>query len=176
MIMNTSEGRSGDGVCEFLEYYIMVILNEGASTKEKIIEVIQERSSDNTQYRPGSALQVADEEVEGTVAMLLREKCIKRSDCEGTYEITNQGKKALQEANAVKESTSRSKEEAIERLISLLNPGPPEKYVLDVGTGEGYLAFRLAEAGFKVLGIDSGNFDYSKDSIQSALEKGESRG
>jgi ubiquinone/menaquinone biosynthesis C-methylase UbiE len=43
--------------------------------------------------------------------------------------------------------------------------------VLDVGTGEGYLAFKLAEAGFKVLGIDSGDFGYSKDSIQKAIEK-----
>ena len=171
IVVNTSDGRTGNGIREFLEYYVPVILDEGASTAGKIIEVIQERSSDNTQYRPGSALQVADEEVEGTVAMLLREKCIKRSDCEGTYEITDQGKKALQEANAVKESTSRSKEEAIERLISLLDPGPPEKYVLDVGTGKGYLAFKLAEAGFKVLGIDSSDFGYSKDSIQEAREK-----
>ena len=171
IVVNASDGRTGNGIREFLEYYILVILDEGASAVGKIIEVIQERSSDNTQYRPGSALQVADEEVEGTVAMLLREKCIKRSDCEGAYEITDQGKKVLEEANAIKESTSRSKEEAVERLISLLDPDPPEKYVLDVGTGDGYLAFKLAEAGFKILGIDSSDFGYSKDSIQKAREK-----
>jgi len=171
MIMNTSEGRSGDGICEFLEYYIMVILNEGASTKEKIIEVIQERSSDNTQYRPGSALHVADEEVERTIAALLKRKSIRRSDDEEAYDITDAGKKALEEANAVKEKTKGSKEEAVEKLTSLLDPCPSEKYVLDVGTGEGYLAFRLAKAGFKVLGIDSSDFGYSKDSIQKATEK-----
>lgn len=163
--------RSGGGIREFLEYYVLVILDEEASTKGKIAEVIQERSSDNTQYRPGSALRVADEEVGRTIAVLLRRNSIRRSDDGETYEITDAGKKALQEANAVKEKTSGSKEKAVKKLISLLDPCPPEKYVLDVGTGEGYLAFELAEAGFKVLGIDSSDFGYSKDSIQKATEK-----
>jgi len=163
--------RSGDGIREFLEYYVLVVLDEKASTKGKIAEVIQERSSDNTQYRPGSVLRVADEEVERTIAVLLRRNSIRRSDDEETYEITDAGKKALEGANAVKEKMSGSKEEAVEKLISLLDPCPPEKYVLDVGTGEGYLAFKLAEAGFKVLGIDSSDFGYSKDSIQKANEK-----
>jgi hypothetical protein len=59
--MNISVGRSGIGIREFVEYYTLVILNEGTSTKEKIIEVIQERSSDNLNYRPGSALRIAME-------------------------------------------------------------------------------------------------------------------
>jgi ubiquinone/menaquinone biosynthesis C-methylase UbiE len=169
--VNTSNVRTGDGIREFLEYYVLVILEEGASTKEKIIEVIQERSSDNTQYRPGSALRVADEEVGRTIAALLRRNSIRRSDDEENYEITDAGKKALEKANAVKEEITGSKEEAVEKLTSILEPCPPGKYVLDVGTGEGYLAFRLAEAGFEVLGIDSSNFGYSKDSIQKATEK-----
>lgn len=163
--------RSGDGIRKFLEYYVLVVLDEGASTKGKIVKVIQERSSDNTQYRPGSALRVADEEVGRTIAVLLRRKSTRRSDDEEIYEITDAGKKVLEEANAVKEKTTGSKEEAVEKLVSLLDPCPPEKYVLDVGTGEGYLSFKLAEAGFKVLGIDSSDFDYSKDSVHKASEK-----
>ena len=108
---------------------------------------------------------------ERTIAILLRRNSIRRSDDEETYEITGAGKKALEEANAVKEKTNGSKEEAIEKVSSLLNPCSSEKYVLDVGTGEGYLAFKLAEAGFKVLGIDSSEFGYSKESIQKATEK-----
>lgn len=163
--------RSGDGISEFLEYYILVVLDEGASTKGKIAEVIQERSFDNTKHRPESALRVADEELQRAVDVMLNRGCIKRSDGEETYEITDAGKKALEEANAVKEKTTGSKGEAVEKLTSLLDPCPPEKYVLDVGTGEGYLAFKLAEVGFKVLGIDSSDFNYSKDSIQKATEK-----
>ena len=48
--------------------------------------------------------------------------------------------------------------------------------ILDVGTGEGFLAFRLAKCGFRVLGIDSGSFDYSKDSIQEAQQQAASQG
>jgi ubiquinone/menaquinone biosynthesis C-methylase UbiE len=169
--VNTSNVRTGGGIREFLEYYVLVVLDEGESTKEKIIEVIQERSSDNTQYRPGSALRVADEEVEKTIVTLLRRNSIRRSDGKETYEITDAGKRALEEANAVKEKTTGSKEKAVEKLTSLLDSCPPEKYVLDVGTGEGYLAFKLAKAGFEVLGIDSSDFGYSKDSIQKATEK-----
>jgi ubiquinone/menaquinone biosynthesis C-methylase UbiE len=169
--VNASNVRTGGGIREFLEYYVLVILNEGASTKEKIIEVIQERSSDNTQYRPGSALRVADEEVGRTIAVLLRRNSIRRSDDGETYEITDAGKRSLEEVNAVKEKTTGSKQEAVEKLISLLDQCLPEKYVLDVGTGEGYLAFKLVEAGLKVLGIDSSDFGYSKDSIQRATEK-----
>jgi len=173
MAMSISEGRAGDGIQEFLEYYVLVVLDEGASTKGKIIEVIQEKSSGNEQYRSGSALRVAGEEVEGAIFVLLRKNCVKKSDGGRTFEITDAGKKALEEASAIKEKTSgvHSKEEAVEKLISLLDPCPPQKYVLDVGTGEGYLAFKLAEVGFKVLGIDSSDFDYSKDSVHKANEK-----
>jgi 2-polyprenyl-3-methyl-5-hydroxy-6-metoxy-1,4-benzoquinol methylase len=169
--VNISVGRSGDGIREFLEYYILVILDEEASTKGGIVKVIQERSSDNAEYRPGGALRVAGEEVETAIAVSLKRNHIKRSDDGRTFEITDAGKKALEEANAVREKASGSKEKAVEKLISLLDPCPPGRYILDVGTGQGYLAFRLAEIGFKVLGVDSSDFGYSKDSIQKATEK-----
>ena len=44
--------RSGYGIREFLEYYVLVVLDEEASTRGKIVRAIQERSSDNTQYSP----------------------------------------------------------------------------------------------------------------------------
>ena len=47
--------------------------------------------------------------------------------------------------------------------------------MLDVGTGEGFLALALADAGFRVVGIDSGSFEYSKDSLQKAREEGRRR-
>jgi ubiquinone/menaquinone biosynthesis C-methylase UbiE len=53
-------------------------------------------------------------------------------------------------------------------LIGRLRGVPKGSYVLDVGTGEGFLARRLAKHGFRVLGVDSGTFDYSKDSIARA--------
>jgi ubiquinone/menaquinone biosynthesis C-methylase UbiE len=71
---------------------------------------------------------------------------------------------------------SGGKERAAQKLIELLGPVPSDTYVLDVGTGQGFLALRLAERGFRVLGIDSGCFDYSKDSIQKAREQARGQG
>ena len=169
--MASSKGRTGAGIREFLEYYLLVLFNEGTATKQKMVELILERSSDNNDYRPGGALLVADQEVDSTVSLLLQRSWIKTTEKGDAFEITGEGRKRLEKVDKLKEQTSGSKEEATQKLISLLDPSPPKKYVLDVGTGEGYLAFKLAEAGFKVLGIDSSEFDYSKDSIQEAMGK-----
>ena len=45
------------------------------------------------------------------------------------------------------------REKAADCLLRLLSP-PDEHEVLDVGTGDGFLAKKLAAAGFRVLGID----------------------
>lgn len=169
--MASSEGRAGLGIRKFLEYYLSVILNEGRSTKRKMIKLIEERSSDNRNYRPDGALRVADKELQWAIDMLLEKNHIKTDDNGRSFEISDEGRRALEEKNRIKEQSEGSKEEATQKLISLLDLGPTKKYVLDVGTGEGYLAFKLAEDGFKVLGIDSSELDYSKDSIREATEK-----
>ena len=166
-----SEGRTGAGIREFLEYYLLAILKEGASTKQKMKELILERSSDNNKFRQGGALLVADCEIDEVTKKSLEKERIKTVDNGNTFEITDEGRKSLEKSNKIKEQTGSSKEEATQKLISLLDPFPPKKYVLDVGTGEGYLAFKVAEAGFKILGIDSSDYDYSKDSIKKAIEK-----
>jgi len=169
--MIASEGRFGPGIQEFLEYYLLVILNEGESTKQKMKELILERSAGNNNFRQGSALLVADGEIDGVIKKLFKLERIKTTDNGNSFEITDEGRKALEKSNKIKEQTHGSKEEATRKLISLLDPFPPKKYVLDVGTGEGYLAFKVAEAGFKVIGIDSSDYDYSKDCIRKAIEK-----
>ncbi|MBE9566247.1 MAG: class I SAM-dependent methyltransferase, partial [Proteobacteria bacterium] len=65
---------------------------------------------------------------------------------------------------------SGSKQRAASKLIARLKEAPRGSKVLDVGTGEGFLARRLAKRGFRVLGIDSGAFEYSEDSIEKARQ------
>ena len=168
--MVSSKFRTGVGIREFLEHYLLVLLDEGPSSKRRMMGLILERSSDNENYRPGSALSVADEDIDWAIDLLLQRDCIKSIEEGGGFEIADKGKKALEEADRQKQKIGCLKEDATRKLISLLDPSPPKKYVLDVGTGDGYLAFKVAEAGFKVLGIDSGDFDYSKESVQKAIE------
>jgi 2-polyprenyl-3-methyl-5-hydroxy-6-metoxy-1,4-benzoquinol methylase len=108
------------------------------------------------------------------------------------WAITWHGRRMRRRIERESQSESDGKERAAEKLIELLEsapPGtyvldvgtvlesaPPGTYVLDVGTGGGFLALKLAERGFRVLGIDSGSFDYSKDSIQEAQQQAASQG
>ena len=172
--MSSPKARRGAGIREFLKYYLPLMLDEGPMTKEEMVETIKERSSDNERFRPGSSLLIDGEELNRVLQTLLRDGRI--SAVEGDrFILTEEGRKALQRMNELKGQVKNSKEEATAKLISILTSDAGEKagerYVLDVGTGEGYLAFKLAEAGFKVLGIDSTEFDYSRDSIKKASER-----
>jgi 2-polyprenyl-3-methyl-5-hydroxy-6-metoxy-1,4-benzoquinol methylase len=168
-----SEGRTGAGIRQFLHYYALVILNKGPASAPEVVDTIQTDSADNRTYRPNGALRVAQREVEEVLRGLAARKQVARYKSAGTFRITNKGRTALAKAEKARQQPPKSKDAAVENVLSILGPGAADKYVLDVGTGEGYLAFKLAQAGFKVLGIDSGEFDYSKDSIQKARGKAE---
>jgi SAM-dependent methyltransferase len=57
------------------------------------------------------------------------------------------------EAGGSREPEPNSREEAGNHIVSLLSP-PDLSEVLDVGTGDGFLAKKLASVGFRVLGVD----------------------
>jgi len=173
--MVSPEARSAVGIRKFLEYYILAVLNEGSATGEEIIETIEQNSADNKKYRPEGTLRIAEIDLKQVIQTLVRRHLVK-SDEQGEYfTLTDKGNEAFQRMGKRKKLAKNSKEEATARLISILvkeaGKGAKEKYVLDVGTGEGYLAFKLADARFKVLGIDSGGFEYSRNTIKEATRK-----
>ena len=165
--------RTGADVREFLYYYVLVILNKGHASVHKIVETIVTDSADNRKYRASGALRVAHREVKHVVQALSEQTQVVPCKRPGTFCITAEGRRALAKADKAKEQVAKSKDAAVEKLLSIMGAGSHDQYVLDVGTGEGYLALKLAQAGFKVLGIDSADFDYSKDSIDKAREKAE---
>jgi len=95
-------------------------------------------------------------------------------DCEEPFSnraagLTAEGKAELArlpEALRRKSSGSDDREEAAELLVSRLPP-PEGEEVLDVGTGDGFLACKLAAAGFRVLAIDA-----DRDAIANARCEG----
>jgi len=62
-------------------------------------------------------------------------------------------------------AAQESRGDAADRLVSLLPP-PDGREVLDVGTGDGFLAWRLAGAGFRVLGVDA-----DRDAVERAQSR-----
>jgi len=167
--------RSGPSIREFLQYYLLVLLSEKAQTKPELVRQIKERSADNRLYRPTGVLWPASSEMDRVLDRLAADELIELRLGGQRWHITASGKKAIVRYEQ-QEQESGGKEKAAEKLIELLGSAPPDSRVIDVGTGGGFLALKLAERGFRVLGIDSGSFDYSKDSIQEAQQQAASQG
>jgi len=167
--------RAGPSIREFLQYYLLVLLAEGPQTKREMVRQIRERSADNRAYRPTGVLWPASSEMQVVLDKLAADGLIELLPGGQRWQITASGKKAITKYEEQKQE-SGGKEKAAEKLTELLGAASSDSRVLDVGTGSGFLALKLAERGFQVLGIDSGSFDYSKDSIQEAQQQAASQG
>jgi len=167
--------RSGPSIREFLEYYLLVLLAESPQTKREMVQQIKERSAENQSYRSTGVLWPASSEMDRVLDELAAEELVELPGNGEWWQITASGKKAIARYEEQKQE-SNGREKAADKLIELLGAASPDSRVLDVGTGQGFLAFKLAERGFRVLGIDSGSFDYSKDSIQEAQQQAASQG
>jgi SAM-dependent methyltransferase len=162
--------RCGPSIREFLTYYVLVLLAAERRTVRKLAEEIQARSAENRSFRRNGALRVNSRDMEGIVYSLADRGWVRLRPPGAKWGITSAGRRARREMERASGGTSDSKERAASKLILRLKEAPRGSYVLDVGTGDGFLARRLAKRGFRVLGIDSGAFHYSKDSIEKARQ------
>jgi SAM-dependent methyltransferase len=165
-----TRARCGPSIREFLTYYVLVLLSAKRQRVRDLVKQIEARSAENRSYRSNGALRVNSREMERAVYSLADRGWVRLRPPGARWGITNAGRRARREMERMSRGTSDSKERAASKLISRLKEGPRGSYVLDVGTGHGFLARRLAKRGFRVLGIDSGAFDYSKDGIRKARE------
>jgi 2-polyprenyl-3-methyl-5-hydroxy-6-metoxy-1,4-benzoquinol methylase len=175
MSLPGTDERIGRGIYAFLEHYVLVMVDEAEATPQQMIATIRERSAGNNDYRDGSALEILPRQMNCVLRRLQRESCVRTARESDLYRVNTKGKRQLERGKAIQEQTGVDKDQARDKLMSLLGPTPPPKRVLDVGTGGGYLALNLAEAGFEVTAIDSEEFDYSKDSIKRAMEAARER-
>ncbi|UCC69096.1 MAG: methyltransferase domain-containing protein [Armatimonadota bacterium] len=163
-----AKARCGPSIREFLTYHVLMLLAAKRRTMLELVEEIEARSAENRSVRSNGALRVNSREMEGTVYSLADRGWVRLRPPGASWGITRAGRRARREMGRASRGTSDSKERAASKLLARLKEAPKGSYVLDVGTGEGFLARRLAKRGFRVLGIDSGAFDYSKHSIEKA--------
>jgi ubiquinone/menaquinone biosynthesis C-methylase UbiE len=163
-----TRARCGPSIREFLRYYVLVLLAEKTRTVAHLVEEIKARSAENRSFRRNGVVRVNSREMEGTVHSLADRGWVRPRVPGVSWGVTSAGRRVRREMEQMSRGTSDSKERAALKLIARLKEAPRGSYVLDAGTGEGFLARRLAKRGLRVLGIDSGVFDYSKDSIEKA--------
>jgi len=175
MSLSVTGERIGRGIYAFLEHYVLVMLDEAQLRPQQMIATIRERSASNNDYRKGAALEISPGQMKRALSVLQGRDCVRVGEGSSLYRITTEGKRELERTERLKEQTGSPKDEAANKLMALLKPSPAPKRVLDVGTGQGYLALKLAEAGFQVTGIDSEELDYAKDSIKQAIEAARER-
>jgi 2-polyprenyl-3-methyl-5-hydroxy-6-metoxy-1,4-benzoquinol methylase len=159
--------RTGASIREFLRFYVLVLLRDGAAmSSSQIREAIKDRSCENREFRSSGSVVVAERDLRLVLGQLARRGLIRQTQT--GWRLTRAGREKLRAYEQGKGTRSRGKDRAARRLLQLMGPPGREETVLDVGTGEGYLALQVARAGYRVLGIDSGCFDYSSTSLQTA--------
>ena len=166
--------RQGPSIRKFLRYYVLVLLRERRMSARNIRRTIKRRSRENRGIRPSGALLVDSGELRLVLRQLRTRNFIE--PVEDKWRLTAQGRDELARCENQKEAQPDGKERAARKALKLMGEPAPAETVLDVGAGEGFLSFKVAGVGYHVLGIDSGRFDYSKDSVRSAMEKARSRG
>ena len=165
--------RRGGGIRQFLHYYVLVLLRKEHLSPEQIIRKIRKESAENRDFRASGPLLVAREDLDRVMRQLSSQELIRPVGTK--WRITLKGIRRCARYRQQKKEQSHGKDRAARKLLRLMGPCKPQRRVLDVGTGEGYLAFQVADKGCRVLGIDSGSFDYSKDSISNAREKAQAK-
>lgn len=168
--------RIGPSIREFVGYYVLVLLADERRTTRELIEEIRERSIGNRSYRSSGILWVASAEMENVLSALLDRGFAELDGRGGKWAITWHGRRARRRIERENASASDAKERAADKMLALVQDAPCSSYILDVGTGEGYLALKLGHEGFRVLGIDACSLQYSRDSIEKAREQAQPEG
>jgi ubiquinone/menaquinone biosynthesis C-methylase UbiE/predicted transcriptional regulator len=168
--------RIGPSIRDFVRYYVLVLLAEENRTKRELIADIRELSSRNRSYRSNGILWIASSEMENVLSDLSDRGFIEPAGRSDKWTITWHGRRARRRIERDNQCEAGGKDHASDKIISLLDDAPCSSYILDVGTGQGYLALKLANKDFRVLGIDSCSFDYSSDSIEKAKEQSRAEG
>jgi len=170
---NRPTPRKGAGIREFLRYYVLASARWRGRTVAGIITEVKRKSTCNREIRGSGQLLIDADELRWVLRHLARRELM--VPLRKAWRLTREGRRKLALYDKQKEKSRDGKDRAARVLLGWMEPLRAGK-VLDVGTGTGYLAFQVADQGYNVLGIDSGSFDYSKNSIKTARQEARAKG
>jgi 2-polyprenyl-3-methyl-5-hydroxy-6-metoxy-1,4-benzoquinol methylase len=136
---------------DFLVFYLLEQASSGAFPPGQLgLEVVRRSEGD---------LQPAEADVRAAQIACWERGWLDHEDplTDEPVSLSPEGRLELErrlEAARSKDVGADPREAAADHLVSLVSPAD-ESEVLDVGTGDGFLAKKLAAAGFRVLGVDT---------------------
>ena len=149
--MPQSERRDPD-FYRAIEVWALRALDEGPACAADLIARLAAASADNLRYRADGLVHVSPRQMNLVLGRLRRRGVIKSGGDPNLWVSSARGHREL--ARLKRSADTIDKDAAADLLVSMLDPTPAPQTALDVGTGGGFMACKLAEAGFDVLGVD----------------------
>jgi len=133
--------RTGASIREFLRCHVLALARWRRRTVAGIISEIKRKSACNRQIRRSGQLLIDGEELAQVLGHLERQRLIASSG--KAWRLTRKGRRKLALYDQQRERGQDTKDRAARILLEWMGPRRAGK-VLDVGTGDGYLAWGYA--------------------------------
>jgi len=161
-----------------IETWALRTLAEGPALAAELPGRLHEESAGNLRYRSDGIVHVSERQMNLMLGRLRRRRLIKAGPEPATWLATARGRAEIERLQKLAERADTEKEDAADRLVAMLRrmTSGDAPRALDVGTGGGFMACRLAEAGFEVLAVDrwaeEGSVGNLAEAEQAARERG----
>ncbi len=160
-----------------LETWALLTAAQRPVTAHDLCDLAREQSAHNLEFRPDSTVQLAPDAAERLLSRLRQRGLIKPATG-GAWVASARGRSEAARLQQWAERADVAKQDAAEQLVARLRrmvPGPAPR-ALDVGTGGGFMACLLAQAGFAVVGVDrwaeQGSHGGLEEACRNAAERG----
>ncbi len=159
-----------------IEAWALRALDEEPARAADLIARLAEASAGNEKYRSDGAVRLSPRQMNLVLGRLRRRGVIKSGGDADLWVPSARGHRELARLERLKQSAATDKDAAADLLVSMLDPTHAPKTALDVGTGGGFMACKLAEAGFDVLGVDRWDSANALGSLREARAEVSKRG
>ena len=165
-----------------IEVWTLMALAEGAACASELPGRLHEESAGNMKYRADGIVHVSPRQMNLILGRLQRRGFVRRERLAGAWVVTRRGEREVARLRALDHPPDTDKDDAADRLVAMLarmtglGSARPAPRALDVGTGGGFMACKLAEAGFDVLGIDRWAEEGSVGSLAAAEQNAREAG
>ncbi|MCD6359532.1 MAG: class I SAM-dependent methyltransferase [Armatimonadetes bacterium] len=175
--MQSGERRDPD-FYRIMQTWTLGALAEGPASPDGLLERVREESAGNLKYRTDGAVALSLRQMNLILGRLRRRRLIRPGPEGDTWMATARGAAELERLRRRAEQSDIEKDDAADVFVAMLvrMTSGDRPCALDVGTGGGFMACRLAEAGFEVMAVDRWAAEGAVGSLAEARQTARERG